>query len=243
MANTQKQQKRINQNLFARFTHPSPSLMKKWEKRRQKEGNGQEVLNKEIYEWMNEGKELPELKANYRRRIADRLWSKPAFQEDVNLAHKAYDESNSLSLAQSLREKYSLNFGWSSWLVHCVETGENDPSELILYLIWEQGNQVKHLSLDIYFPLPELVYEEVSVYLRMKELETFGDYYYQEEGGGRLKHSRPQDTLAKYNKIVHLRNSAIWRMRTDKEFLDSHTEYNRSELARAKKWERDGKPR
>ena len=243
MENSKKQQKRIEKDLYSRFTHPSPSLKKKWEKRRQKEGDGQKVLTQEIEEWINEGKELKELKAIYKKRLTERLWNNQTFRQDVNKAHNSYNKSNSLALAKELQGIYSLNYGWLFWLAHCIVTEENDPSRLILYHVREKGRDVKHISLDIYFPLPESLYVEASIYLRMKEPEILGDYYNQEQGGGRLEHSRPQETIAKYRKIINLRTSASWRMKTDKDFLDHYTQYNRSELTRAKKWEREGKPR
>jgi hypothetical protein len=242
MANTTKQRKRIEQDLCSRFIHPSPVLMKKWEKRRAEKGNGQNILTQEFNEWLNEGKELAELKARYKERLANELWMNEAFKRDIGKAHKIYKRSNSLESTKELQDKYSLNYGWLIWLAHCIETGENDPGKLLLYLVKTKGAKAKHISLDIYFPLPDALYTEAMIYSRMKEPEIFGDYYSQEQSGGRLKHSRPRETLRKYNKITTLRNSASWRMRTDKEFLEHYPEYNRPELARAKRWEKEGKP-
>jgi len=254
MSNTTKQRKEIEQGLYSRFIHPSPSLKKRWEKRQQREGNGQDVLSKEHNEWLNEGEELKELKANYGKRLTDELWNNQAFSQDVIRTRQIYLENIKLPLTQQdekclgqlyqeLSDKYHLNLGWLLWLVHCIETGENDPGKLILYLDREKGGKAKHISLDIYFPLPLEIYKEATIYLRMKELETFGDYYSQEQSGGRSKHSRPQKTIAKYNRIIHLRDSPSWVMKTDKEFLEHYTQYNRSELARAKRWRDESKPR
>jgi len=196
MANTTKQRKRIEQGLYSRFTHPSPSLKKKWEKRRQKEGKGQDVLNQEYNEWLKEGQELKELKDNYEKRLADELWNNQAFRQDVIKARQIYLENIKLPLAEQddnflrkliheLSDKYHLNHGWLLWLAHCIETGENSPNKLILYLVRKKGDKAKYISLDTYFPLPGSVYMEATIYLRMKESDTFGDYYGQQQGGGR----------------------------------------------------------
>jgi hypothetical protein len=76
----------------------------------------------------------------------------------------------------------------------------------------------------------------------MAEGEKFGDYYSQKQRGGRTKRSRTHEVVLKYNKIINLRDSRSWRMRTDKEFLEHFTQFNFSELKRAKSWKKEGKP-
>ena len=255
MANTSKQRKKIEQDLFSRFTHPSPALKKKWEKRREEKGNGQDVVDLEFSEWMNEGKELDELIKNYQGRLADELWNTTDFKQDVLKARAIYLKNISLPplkrdyeclwrLNQKLMGKYHLNNGWLLWLTHCLQTNENDPGRISLYdvRIGGKGKEAKYTLLEIYFPLPQSVYEEIIVNLRMKESETFGDYYSQKQSGGRLKRSRPRETLLKYNKILNYRNSARWRGKTNKEFLEYFPQFNPSELKRAKRWEKEGKP-
>lgn len=250
MTNTKAQRRKIERELFSQFTHPSPALKKKWEKRRAEKGNGQDVLDREFEEWINEGNELPKFYDRYANQLTATLWNNKSFREDVETARKTYLENDTLPplqqdyeclarLNQELGNKYDLNFGWLSWLAHCIQTGENDPGRIIFYLPRIKGTKAGYLSLDIYFPLPKPVYDRITIDLRMKEPEVFGDYYSQEQGGGRSEHSRPQEVIRRYKRIISLRNSSRWRMRTDKEFLDHYKEYNRSELARARKWERE----
>ena len=143
MANTKAQRKTINQNLSARFTHPSPALKKNWEKRRAEKGNGQEIYDQEFEEWMNEGKEYEDRIANYQIRLADNLWSNAEFQKDIDNARQIYLENVKMPLGQrdinclfrlnqELSDKYHLNSGWVSWLTHCVQTKKNDPNRITL---------------------------------------------------------------------------------------------------------------
>jgi hypothetical protein len=64
----------------------------------------------------------------------------------------------------------------------------------------------------------------------------------QAQRGGRPKGTIPQRVKQTYNRIINLRFSQAWMLRTDTEFLKAYPEYNRSKLARAKKWNAKGKP-
>jgi hypothetical protein len=255
MANTSKQRRNIEQSLFSRFTHPSPSLKKKWERRRAIMGAGQDVLDLEYAEWMsNENQEVIDLMDNYQKRLAEELWNKKGFKQEVVKAREVYLNNIALPpqqqdyeclwrLNQKVMDKYSLNNGWLSWLTNCIKTNENDPQKIFLYQVGGKGPKTQDLFLNVYFPLPDPVYQEAILDLRMAEREKFGDYYSQEQKGGRPKNLRTQETTRKYRRMINLRNSAQWRMKTDKEFLDHFPEYSRSGLTRAKKWEKEGKPR
>ncbi|OGN74178.1 MAG: hypothetical protein A2X24_05120 [Chloroflexi bacterium GWB2_54_36] len=78
----------------------------------------------------------------------------------------------------------------------------------------------------------------------MKYINTFSKLlkFKQEQRGGRKKGSRARNTIKKYNRIMNYRNSVSFRNKTDKEFLERYPQFNQSELSRAKKWYREGKP-
>jgi hypothetical protein len=64
----------------------------------------------------------------------------------------------------------------------------------------------------------------------------------QAQHGGRRRGTRLKQTVGQYNRIINARNSRYWIARTDKDFLVAHPEFNRSQLARAKRWDAQGKP-
>jgi len=195
--------------------HPSPTRKKQWEKRRAIMGDGQDVLELEYTEWMsNENQEVIDLMDSYRKRLADEIWNKKGFKQDVLKGRAVYLKNIALprskqdfeclwKINKKLMDKYGLNNGYLFWLTDCVKTNENDPGKISLYDIGGKGPRATHLWLNVYFPLPDSVYQIAIRDLRIAELEKFGDYYSQEQKGGARKGTRPE-TAKKY------RNLADW---------------------------------
>ena len=64
----------------------------------------------------------------------------------------------------------------------------------------------------------------------------------QHQHGGRPKGCRAKSTILLFNKICNLRFSISYRGISDKEFLRRRPEFNQSQLNRAKKWYKEGRP-
>jgi hypothetical protein len=246
MANSPKQQRNIEQNLFPYSTVPSPKMQRRWDERRLIMGDGPEVRELEYSEWMNEGQELENLKRNYEQRLADEIWNKNGFQQEINMARKIYMKNSRLRrlkqdpdclwrLNDQLRDKYHLNDGWISWVAHCIMTAENDPQRIFLYDIRGKSPKEKHISLEVYFPLPEPVYKEAISYLRWEEREKYGDFYSQEQRGGAPKGIRG-DTAKRYEHIANWYYRACrYKKLSQREFCKD-ANINLSELQRALKY-------
>jgi len=101
--------------------------------------------------------------------------------------------------------------------------------------------QAEHYArrLSVFFPASRRYYWQ-ELFLHQASHGT--GYVFQRQSGGRAKKTRPQSAKQKYRRIINLRESAVWRFRTDREFLDAYPEYNLSQLARAKRWNAEGKP-
>jgi hypothetical protein len=195
----------------------------------------------EISEWLDEadkGLALRNLEENCKKQYIDDLWQKEDFQKDLKRAQKIYrsrkpSRPDLKQLIDEISQKHELNLGWLLWLTEEIQTGKNDPNNLILYTISSPGEASKFSRLDIYFPLPMELYSEAVHWLRMQELDVFGDYYSQRQAG--KAPAGPRDrTIEDYKEIAEKYNK--WFQEThlpEKEFCKEF-DISRSKLKRAR---------
>lgn len=100
-------------------------------------------------------------------------------------ANDTYSEATR-EVADALRAKHNLNFGWVLWLHHYLETGESRSDKLELYsrLVKKDKSGGIYIQTETYFPLSKRMQEEISYWAEFSEEEAFGAYYQQVEGGG-----------------------------------------------------------